>query len=325
MAKDSNDILIMRYLKGEASAEEKRALEQWLVESEENQTYFVEKQEAFQASRTKAPDVVEKSTTRQRTQSSEVKKSSMNWLPLLAVASLLLLLGLGYFFYPTMSGNSTGKSKIEILTYGTKVKETKVVTLPDGSKVKLNHASYLSMKKDFNQKERRIIFEGEGFFEIVPNREKPFVIETGKVHTNVLGTTFNLKAYTNDEFLRLYVQEGKVKFGNPWVHQVETFIAGQGGIYNRTLAELKPAKMEAASEMAWKSNKLSFDDTPIREALNTIERSYDVDFEGKDKLGAGNRITATFENASLEEILAKLAKINYLQFDQEGAIIRVSQ
>ncbi len=340
MDENLHDQLIIRYLSGEASAEEKKQLEYWLVEKEENQLYFAEMQQVFQAAKEVPFDLVDTSDTQAdwaaiQSQLNEPKRAaihtksettrfSMNLGKFLAAASIILLLGLGYFLYQMTNASSTTKPTQQ-LTYGTKVKETKTITLPDGSKVKLNHASYLSLKKGFNGKERRIEFEGEGFFEIAHHPDKPFIIETGKVRTNVLGTVFNLKAYTNDQYLRLFVKEGTVGFGNPWVHQVDTFSAGQAGVFDRTYAELKPAKLEAANALAWQSNTLIFNDTPIREALNSIERAYDVGFEGKAKLPAQSRITTTFEKASLEEVLETLAKTNQLKFDQTGSLIRVSK
>ena len=84
-------------------------------------------------------------------------------------------------------------------------------TLPDGSVVALNSNSKLVFPKQFNGDTREVTIEGEAFFDVKPNPEKPFIINAGKAQIKVVGTSFNVSAYPETETLEVVVKTGKVQ------------------------------------------------------------------------------------------------------------------
>ena len=102
----------------------------------------------------------------------------------------------------------------EAVTYTEKISnkgETKSIFLADGTKVILNSDTKLTIPSDFNQEERIIEMEGEGFFDVTPNPDKPFIIKSGEAQVKVLGTSFDFKSYKEDDFIKLTVSTGKVR------------------------------------------------------------------------------------------------------------------
>ncbi|MCD8270899.1 MAG: FecR family protein [Parabacteroides sp.] len=89
--------------------------------------------------------------------------------------------------------------------------EKKTIQLTDGTKVVLNSDTRLHIPSNFNKEERVIEMEGEGFFDVTPNPDKPFIIKSGETQVRVLGTSFDFKSYKEDEFIKLTVSTGKVR------------------------------------------------------------------------------------------------------------------
>ena len=85
------------------------------------------------------------------------------------------------------------------------------ITLPDGTIVHLNSESKLTYTPDFNGKLREVVLEGEAFFEVTPNKEKPFIVKTSVFDVEVLGTSFNVSVYNDENIVETALMEGKVK------------------------------------------------------------------------------------------------------------------
>ncbi|MDJ1467744.1 FecR family protein [Xanthocytophaga flava] len=142
-------------------------------------------------------------------------------------AAIVLILAVGYGLKDSLSTKSTAISsttgyvntnksvqtanQIDVQTYQS-TDSVKEIRLPDGSQIWLNKYSTISYKPDFGKSDRRVTLSGEGFFVIEKDKTKPFIIQAGGTETKVLGTSFDLKAYTNDKTIELTVVTGKVEF-----------------------------------------------------------------------------------------------------------------
>ncbi|MDR1372564.1 MAG: FecR family protein, partial [Dysgonamonadaceae bacterium] len=129
-------------------------------------------------------------------QTGKVNFSRRKWIyRVAAVALIMLSVGIGYYL--------TDKPKEEQIVYkkiSTNQGEIKEYTLKDGTHVILNSESRLIIPSDFNGEARNIEMIGEGFFEVAPNPDKPFIIKNENTRIKVLGTSFNIKAYQEDEY-----------------------------------------------------------------------------------------------------------------------------
>ncbi|UII25394.1 FecR domain-containing protein [Fulvivirga maritima] len=179
------------------------------------------------------------------------------------------------------------------------------IQLPDGSTVILNDKSKLAYTKDFGDTVRRVQLEGEGYFDIAHDENKPFIVESGKVKITVLGTAFNINAYPDKKEVLVTVNRGKVRVEAEEAHKKVDLTPNEQAVFNTATSDLVATEVTAEPALSWKSNYLIFDDLKLSEAMAMIEQQYDVDvtFENED---LGNcRFTATFlNNENLEQVLS---------------------
>lgn len=194
--------------------------------------------------------------------------------------------------------------------------------LPDGSKVWLSSGSKLSYVEDFpNQRQVGLI--GEAFFEVVPNPNAPFEISTGKVKTEVLGTSFNLKHYDSTEVI-LSVYSGRVKFAEGG-SDIDHAILTKGEKISWTeLSGLSEIELFDTSFLPdWRQGKITFDNADLNEIQNILKRWYDVEIQ---LVGSSTNChySGEFTQASLEQILETITytlNLTY-QINEENVTIR---
>jgi ferric-dicitrate binding protein FerR (iron transport regulator) len=176
------------------------------------------------------------------------------------------------------------------------------LVLPDGSKVWLNAASSLKYPVCFTAGQRRVELTGEAYFEIAPDPAQPFTVSTPGMEVAVLGTSFDVMAYTDEEKHNTTLLSGAVIVGSPTqskrLRPGEQAVAGSKGITTIT------ADIEKV--MAWRSGFFKFNNTDIRTLMRELSRWYDIDIEYQlsDYSGEyGGRIS---RNLSLSELIRLL-------------------
>jgi ferric-dicitrate binding protein FerR (iron transport regulator) len=201
--------------------------------------------------------------------------------------------------------------------------EYKYLLLPDSTQVWLNAESRLDFPQQFDNDKRIVILSGEAYFDVKHADEVPFIIQTGKVTTTVLGTAFNIKAYPGRKDVIVSVSRGKVKV-NFNDKEVATLIKGQRVKVSHTdirQVEKKPMVNEPA---AWQLGLLAYDDETIEDIMADLERVYDVRIRISDEPVSQMRITTTFEREKgIEQalqVLCKLTETNLKQADGQYTI-----
>ncbi len=153
--------------------------------------------------------------------------------------------------------------------------EYKYLLLPDSTQVWLNAASTLEFPESFDKNERVVFLEGEAYFDVKHADKVPFIIYTGQVSTEVLGTAFNIKAYPDLEKVTVSVNRGKVKV-NYENKQVAMLTHGQQVIINRKVNRIKEKEVKEEESASWQQGKLMYDDYSVADILSDLERIYDV-------------------------------------------------
>ncbi|WP_192350289.1 FecR family protein [Algoriphagus sp. Y33] len=234
--------------------------------------------------------------------SNEKKVVFGNWIWRAAI--LFIICGAGYGLF-TQLPKSTEKAKPAAGVYANDIGNVSAFLLPDGSKVWLSTGSKLEYAEDFPAN-RRVNLSGEAFFEVIRNPKSPFMIMTGDVATEVLGTSFNLKSY-NQSSVELSVYSGRVKFYNQ--HSIpDSAILLKGEKISWTAqAGLSETELFDMAELpGWRLGKISFDNADIEVILSTLKIWYDVTVEVE-----GNAVnchySGEFRQASLEQILETLS------------------
>lgn len=197
--------------------------------------------------------------------------------------------------------------------------------LADGSKVWLNAASSLRFPVNFTGKERKVALTGEGYFEVAKNATMPFKVDVaGKGEVEVLGTHFNINAYTDEPTINTTLLEGSVKFF--------TTISGEQKEVRLSPGQQAQLKLNGQINlndhpdmdevMAWKNGEFQFNSADLKSIMRQIERWYDVDviFNSQTDLHLSGQIT---RYANVSEVLRKLELTNEIHFTIEGKKIIV--
>ena len=196
------------------------------------------------------------------------------------------------------------------------------VMLPDGSKVWLNAASSLRFPTVFSGEERKVELTGEGYFEVVRDPARPFIVHAGSGEdVRVLGTSFNIMAYTNEEKSRTTLVSGKVRVvAQGKGAEVEP---GKQAVLDHGTRALTLTDANVDQEIAWKNGLFRFHETGIRELMRQVERWYNVEVvyqtDGTDQDFSG----IVSRSKSIEELLHTLEMTKTVHFRIEGRKIIV--
>jgi transmembrane sensor len=201
------------------------------------------------------------------------------------------------------------------------------IALGDGTQVWLNANSELRYPKDFLQKENREVFlDGEAFFDVSENREKPFIVHTSGLTIKVLGTAFNVKSYADDPVVETTLVSGKVTIVSPAedsIHHV-TLLPNQQALFTKDSKKIAlEASVNTENYTAWKNGLMIFDNKPFSYIKETLERWYDVTITMEDKKSLSCTFSGKFKDKSLQEVLEifkNTESINYWIKDDQVLI-----
>ncbi|MGV3603134.1 MAG: FecR family protein [Dyadobacter fermentans] len=292
--------LLDKYLAGQCTPDEQRAVEQWL------------QADRLDADLPPAPDETG-ATDRiwdeiQHLPSSRpVRSIRLMWLAGLA-ASVLLVVGISWLFTPAKTVSVAERvappARKQTIVLHSPAGKRERFTLPDGSRIHLNAGSSLEYAEPFN---RTVALRGEGYFEIARDTLHPFRIATARTQVTVLGTVFNLKAYENEPLTELVVKEGKVRFADIRDESRQLILTAdqRGALANGKRPE--KTSVHAARYFAWRDNRLVFQDQKLSEIVPVLERWYGVKITIQSKELAGLRYIGTFQDQSLQRVMEHIS------------------
>ena len=192
----------------------------------------------------------------------------------------------------------------------------------DGTQAYLNADTKIRYPKKFGFFRREVFLSGEAYFIVSPNKHRPFIVNTGNANVRVLGTSFNVKAYNDENHIKVVLDEGKITFDTP-VNRYKV-APGQQIVYDKTARACTIQNLPQSSDISlWKYQITYLNDTPLSEVIRTLERKYDVSFHIKDPEALKYTYTLTTRQTSLDEILSELQKIAPVKFRKKGTEIEV--
>ncbi len=208
--------------------------------------------------------------------------------------------------------------------------------LPDGTEVWLNAASKIKFPTVFTGGTRSIELDGEAYFKVFKNKQKPFVVKAQNVEVTALGTAFNLCAYKEDNTYYTTLEEGKVRvIDTENVNKQYILNPNEQVLYNAEDKTFSKSIVNVDRITSWKDGKLIFDEIPFHQVVLTLGRWFNADIRLADQSIANYRYTGTFINENLEQVLELLkltAPIEYSykkrelgennEFTKEKIIIR---
>ncbi len=314
MEKDKYITLIYKRLKGEANQAEQALLDDWLSLSEDNKKLFrqIEREWQLSANYTPVIDIDEEKdfkTLLLRIQKEKEKqkhdariipsKPLKRWLTWAVAASITLVCGL-WLLNNYIAPN-------DMLLVQTGAGEKKELVLPDGSHVWLNEHSNFSYPELFDGTARTVRLEGEGYFEVTNKKKVPFTIETKEANISVLGTAFNLRAYTGEMKVTVVVDEGKVKLDPKTSHQSLVISKNEKGIFDVNNQLIQVVKADNSNDSFWKTGTLVYKNTPLVKVAADLEKYFNVLIDITDEKMLACPVTGRFPNATIQNILRDIS------------------
>jgi transmembrane sensor len=236
------------------------------------------------------------------------------------IASILLIsLGLGFFASLLTPPEPIAEvpQPIKNITYKNPPGVKSNISLADGTKVILNAGSSLSYEEQRFKEVREVFLEGEAFFEVAPDPERPFTVNADGVNTTALGTSFNIMAY-KDEKQMVSLLTGKVSIELPNSENGKILLAPKETIsISPDKMLVSKAKFDEEAILAWTRKTIVFDDTELAEAIRALENWYGVKFHYQNRPKPGMNLSGKFHNETLENVLEGLSYTAGLDFNIE--------
>ncbi len=318
--------LAARILNGEADEIDQGLLNQWLNADDSNQEEWENLKEAWNKGGesllmadidTDAAWNKVQHFTREESGGMHSQRSRFSPVRALAMAaSVIVLLGLSWFFLI----NSPGEKSSLIVSNTTREE----MVLSDGSRVTLNNHSRFSCEQPFREEERIVKLDGEGFFNVEGNKERPFIIHTGEVTIRVTGTSFNVRAYPNLDITEVAVLEGRVEVVPASSDEMVVLTQGQTAFFDRSSRMLTVKETTDPNLLSWITGQIKFDETSLGDVAETLERVYDVNIQLADEQLAGQKLTARFSDNSLDFVLDVVCTTFNMEARREGETIFLS-
>lgn len=236
-------------------------------------------------------------------------------------------------------GNIVGNQKNDLLTYNlNENKEVLVyntlkvpygkrfeIQLSDGTKVFLDAGTSLKYPVSFIRNHPREVFlNGEAYFDVSEDKDQPFRVNVGALNVEVLGTEFNVQAYTEDQSFDVVLVEGSVKlYQNLEDKNKMTIFPGERGVFNRKEKTITVDEVNTTVYTAWRKGELVFRNMTFNNITKKLERHFNVVIINQNKLLSEQVFNASFNNDSIESVLSYFEDISDLQYEFKDNIIYI--
>ncbi|GAB3992411.1 FecR family protein [Spirosoma daeguense] len=321
--KPIDDALLGKFLAGETDPAESARVRQWLISQnaglqEPTHDDFAKFEQIWQASRPDTKpvdtDAAWKKVQRKMHSGGEEMTDSpsvVKPLPITTVqqipdwrrnimriaAVLVLLLSLGWMAYRIqfMSQRYAAEKVMTLVAADQKISKT----LPDGTTIVLNRHSTLRYPTSFTDDVREVTLTGEAFFDVAPDVEHPFRIQAQSTVVQVLGTSFNVRAY--DANVNVAVRTGKVRFSSP--KKAVLLTPNQQATFDAKADTLRRVAPVTPNTFAYKTGQLVFTNEPLRDVVQTINAFYKADVRLANARLGNCLLNTRFDNMPLNEVV----------------------
>ncbi|OKS87473.1 FecR family protein [Mucilaginibacter polytrichastri] len=246
------------------------------------------------------------------------------WYYSAAAAAIAVIITVASLFH-AKTFSSSNLSGTNYITYTVPYNHTKTILFADGSKATLNAGTTIKYPKVFTSKTREVNLNGEAYFEIHHMVNKPFIVQSGLLKTQVLGTSFNVKAYKKATSMKITVVTGKVAVQEATAGRLLMLTPNQQAVFNiGTAAFNKVLISDAENSIAWRNGKLVFEDASMDEITTDLSLRFGVKITMDNPQLRKCRISAVFQNKSLTQILNVITRITKSTYTIHNNIAEIS-
>jgi len=313
---------IIKKLTGSISLEESKELEAWL-DIDDHLRQYQEIKEVWELTGKIDPSPaldLDKEWEAIRSKHTLEKNYSARWSHKLKIAASVSLLAAAAFLVIQFIANND-----DFITVGYNDIKDQPVLLQDGSKIWLNKGSSLTYKELLGTNKRLVTLNGEGYFEIAKDVDRPFTVTAEEVKVTVLGTIFNLSAYKDQSAVTVDLLEGKVKVSTA-KNDVAPVILNQGeqAIFDKFDGTLAVYASINSNILSWKTRQLIFDETSFSLVIKTLEKYFNREIQIINEAILNCSFTGTFNDPTLDEVLEVIGYSMELEINNSNSIIEIN-
>ena len=332
---------VVRYVSGEYAPEDEADLRAWIAEDQRRAALASELRQVWNATE-RAPaerDVdaawtavneqlysekpahqepfARQSHRAKRPPKRGLRRSAGSWYSVSAGA--LIIAAIAFIAVSLYDNSFTKTATQEAKVFTTEKGQRATIRLADGSRVRLNVDSKLTLPPDFADSTREVMLEGEAYFDVARDVARPFIVKAGEASVRVLGTSFNVEAYAGEERVQVAVAEGEVALKADESERQDTVVLRprQLGVASGRHLQAVRHGVDLLRYVAWTKGKLVFTDAPFEEVRRKLSRWYDLQVEMQGPPGTVDRLNATFDNAPLSQILKAVGAALDLEYSYD--------
>ena len=323
MEKEYYKNLAEKYFAGDITEEEISELAGWIRNNVQLSDWW---EEEFEKSDTDTPlalrdkmfarikaEVLKEQPAMKRTLDKTLVPAWAKW-----AAMICIPICIAFFTYNILSISNADKNRSPFMVKANKGDKATVV-LPDGTDVILNSASQLSYLSDFGRNERRVHLEGEGYFKVAHDARRTFIVQVGELEVKVMGTVFNVCAYSNDQDVTVVLLEGKVGVYTPSTSA--TLSPGEKINYNKSTRKLSTEKVYPDDYVSWTKGNLYFQNESLENIMKALSRVYDVTIRIDSPKISEERFTGTIPGGGIQNALNIIMLTSPFRYEVEDSVI----
>lgn len=306
-----NQELLNKYIAGDATLEEKEEVARWLDADKKNMKEFLALRKLYDISiwqQEQTPVAKDKLSLGNKRWT--LRSASFE---LAKVAAIFILAFTIVYSFLINEDNDSAKMQTIFVPPGQRAE----LTLTDGTKVWLNAKTTFTFPDKFTANNRRVTLDGEGYFDVTKNPEKPFIVNTERYDIKVMGTEFNVTAYSGSSVFETSLLKGAVEVFSP---AKDTKVSLEP--HMRTYEEngiLKKDTIEHENYFLWKEGLICFYDEPVDKMIKKLQLYYDVKIDVQNKTLLNNRYSGKFRTKdSVEHVLKVLQLNNKFSYEKDN-------
>lgn len=310
--------ILYKFFEGAASYEEEVRVKEWIESSQENVHEFFHERKLFDAMVLLSGENMS---------SQLITKKSINFRPIIKeiikiAAIVVITLAFGTLF----RFNNQSNDQLSMQTISVPAGQRINIKLPDGTNVWLNARTTIKYPVSFNTKSRNIFLDGEAYFDVAKDKQKPFIVQTNKYNVEVFGTKFNIESYSDSETFETSLMEGSVSVTSIKDPQQKVLLTPDN---KATLndGQILVTPIVDYNLYRWKEGLICFKDKSLSEVMHIFEKYYGVKIVVRNKDKCNYLYTGKFRQTDgidyALQVLNKDSSFTY-ERDDENQLIYIN-
>lgn len=312
--------IITQYLKGQATPEEETELLQAIDTSKELHAAFRQQVSAWNPLTETTSDMDRKwDRIASIIQPSQEDKEDIPvitlpsaskrvaWFSIAAAVILLCISGITVYLLKQTDKNLSGTGEWQTITADS---EDQSCVLPDGTSVYLREGAELRYPKAFEANVRNVTIRGEAFFQVTPDKQKPFIVDASGLAVKVVGTSFSVQTSDEGKHVSVILVEGKVSLSDARQKELALLLPDQEANYSVLDGACTVTQVDSERLTSWRKGILSYDNASLEEIVRLIERTYKVSLSYTPPVNNDQRFSGAFlKNQPLDLVLQQTSKL----------------